>query len=184
MVDADAKPAKSVKRTTIILKGISLVNIKLIPELTPEDESRFWNKICIKDEHQCWEWTSSKVGKGYGQFWLDGRYFRSNRIALFLKTGQQEDVARHSCDNPGCCNPNHLEWGDAQDNIDDKVARGRLGDTKGSKQSGAKLDENRVMQMRTDFEGGGFTRRQLSDLYGVAYSTVVNIIARLTWQHI
>ena len=32
---------------------------------------------------------------------------------------------RHSCDNPRCCNPNHLSVGTQRDNILDMVKRGR-----------------------------------------------------------
>ena len=34
-------------------------------------------------------------------------------------------VVRHTCDNPQCCNPNHLLLGTMQDNVDDMFSRGR-----------------------------------------------------------
>jgi hypothetical protein len=34
-------------------------------------------------------------------------------------------IVRHSCDSPGCVNPLHLMIGTYQDNMDDKMARGR-----------------------------------------------------------
>ena len=34
-------------------------------------------------------------------------------------------VVMHTCDNPGCFNPNHLRVGTPSDNIQDSVAKGR-----------------------------------------------------------
>ena len=42
-------------------------------------------------------------------------------------------IGRHICNNPPCCNPEHLEWGSASDNMKDRVASGRhCGGTKGN----------------------------------------------------
>ena len=41
----------------------------------------------------------------------------------------------HTCDNPPCCRPDHLWLGTVQDNVADKVKKGRMakGETHGSK---------------------------------------------------
>ncbi len=54
----------------------------------------------------------------------------------------------HSCDNPPCCNVGHLFLGTAQDNADDKVAKGRQ--LQGERHPGAKLTWGQVEAIRSD----------------------------------
>ena len=42
---------------------------------------RFWEKVDVKSEDDCWEWKASKNKKGYGLFALDGKPKRSHRLA-------------------------------------------------------------------------------------------------------
>jgi hypothetical protein len=75
----------------------------------------------------CWTWIGSRNRDGYGQFKLNGKLMRPHRVAYELAFGPIPPGAQilHSCDNPSCCNPNHLRTGTHQDNMDDKAERGR-----------------------------------------------------------
>lgn len=89
---------------------------------------RFWAKVDIREETECWPWTGAKTGNGYGNFKAVRRTnIPSHRAAYWLSTGVYPDrlLVRHKCDNPICCNPSHLELGTAVDNAQDKVKRGR-----------------------------------------------------------
>ncbi|MGH7024521.1 MAG: HNH endonuclease signature motif containing protein [Caulobacteraceae bacterium] len=57
--------------------------------------------------------------------WRDTRY--AHRLAWELANGPIPDglLILHKCDNPVCCNPDHLFLGTAADNHADCAAKGR-----------------------------------------------------------
>lgn len=89
---------------------------------------RFWKHVRKGNKNECWPWTLSKIGKGYGQ--CRSKFFSTalaHRIAWELTNGPILDGldALHKCDNPICCNPNHMFLGNDQDNVDDMISKGR-----------------------------------------------------------
>ncbi|QKM75945.1 putative HNH homing endonuclease [Escherichia phage P1723] len=77
----------------------------------------------------CWEWQRGKAGNGYGSISIGNQKSAyAHRVAYQEFIGQIPDgyVVRHKCDNPSCCNPEHLEVGTQVDNMQDCKRRGRL----------------------------------------------------------
>lgn len=98
---------------------------------------RFWDKVTIKKDNECWFWNGTLNATGYGLLWRGqsvpesnnkGRYVTAHRMSLYLAKGiwESDKQVLHSCDNRACVNPAHLRWGTQQDNIRDKVKRGRV----------------------------------------------------------
>lgn len=52
---------------------------------------------------------------------------QSHRFSWFLEKGAvpKNMCVLHKCDNPSCCNPNHLFLGTNMDNVKDRVKKGR-----------------------------------------------------------
>jgi HNH endonuclease len=78
------------------------------------DESviqRFWSKVEIKGEDECWIWKGSKARGGYGHININGKYPSAHRVAYEIVKGEIPPgmVLDHLCRNPSCVNPNHLE---------------------------------------------------------------------------
>ena len=96
----------------------------------------------------------------------------------------------HTCDIPECVNPDHLWLGTVKDNVDDMRAKGRdnyRGPTnpyKGPKPWSAKLTEEQVREMRRLFATGKWTKKALSERYGLHHVTVIGILRGDFWKHV
>ncbi len=101
--------------------------------MTPEQIARFWHMVDRSDN--CWLWTGATNSNGYGRFeiWRRGKRCRhlAHRLALALSGVELTPgiLARHTCDNPRCVNPNHLLLGSQVDNMRDARERNRMDTT-------------------------------------------------------
>lgn len=109
----------------------------ILPVISGKRRERFESKI--SRSLGCWLWQGTKLPSGYGliQGSIDrqGYSFLAHRVAWALDREMEPggEVIRHSCDNPSCCNPQHLTSGTHADNHRDMVERGRLGTAAGQK---------------------------------------------------
>lgn len=74
----------------------------------------------------CWPWTRTRDANGYGWLRWHGARSRAHRVALELdgRPCEQDQVGRHLCNTPLCCNPQHLAPGTRADDAADRVAAG------------------------------------------------------------
>jgi hypothetical protein len=101
-------------------------------DITMEQErvDRFWAKVDIKSQDDCWLWTAGTTSKGYGSFAIaPQKTATAHKIAWALAKNNgvmsdPKDHIMHLCDVKRCVNPNHLELGDAMQNNKDALARG------------------------------------------------------------
>lgn len=92
-----------------------------------DEAARFWAKVDKQAPNGCWEWTGSRLPKGYGQFAPNHRPVRAHRYSYELHHGTVPAglMVLHRCDNPPCVNPAHLYAGTRLDNARDAVMRDR-----------------------------------------------------------
>jgi len=145
--------------------------------------NRFWSRVDKSGE--CWQWTGSKRGIGYGQFAVKinkGKYknVATHRFVLELQGIEIPPglYVCHHCDNPSCVNPDHLFIGTAQDNEDDKTQKGRQ--PKGNSHHASKLCDLDVWLIRELLQTK--TQTQIANWFGITQATVSLIHLRLTWQ--
>jgi len=142
------------------------------------------NNVIIHPRTRCWMWTAAVNNQGYGlvnrRRQKDGRY--AHRVAYKLFNGDIPDgmFVLHKCDTPRCVNPEHLSLGTQSDNIKDCASKGRLVDNSGERHGMAKLDAEKVLQIRASDAKNGDLAKQ----YNVSETTIRFIRQRKLWKHI
>lgn len=169
-------------------------DIGLLAALTNADIDRFWGKVDNGDPDECWPWTAGRYSDGYGQFQAGGRSpkgrpLRASRVVAFLRHGlppTPSHQALHTCDNPSCCNPEHLYWGTHADNMRDRSVRERQ--ARGSRSTGGArkvvLSAGDVRRLRAIYEAGGIGQIALGAMFGISQSGVSAIVRRESWRHV
>lgn len=150
-----------------------------------ESEPRFWSKVDIRSADECWPWKASLGSTGYGQYRSDaGVTVKAHRHAVGARPLQ---VVMHTCDNPPCCNPAHLQIGTVQDNVQDMVNKGRHLVPRrlpvGEANQRSKVSDADVVEMRHRASQGE-TYRALADHYGLVVTTVARIVSGRGWAHV
>lgn len=156
--------------------------MEAIPTLTDNQIARFWSKVNKRGSDGCWEWSACLQSKGYGYVNFNGRQLLSHRVAYFLSTDVQPGklCVCHHCDNPKCCNPDHLFLGTISENNTDMFSKGRANRAKGKHAGRAILTDTLVLEIRKS----SLTPRELSNIHKVGVSTIWDVLKRRTWKHI
>lgn len=145
-------------------------------------EKDFINLLKKTSNESCWLYLSGKDKDGYGRLTLDGKRIRAHRFAyeLFNNTKIPEGmIICHKCDNPPCCNPTHLFLGTHQDNIKDKVNKGRGWNPilYGEKNGNSKLtdiEREEIRKLRKQYPD--ITAGRISEIYNISRGALVTII--------
>ena len=143
---------------------------------------RFWSKVAPAPSECCWEWTACIESNHYGRVWFNNRKALAHRVAYQLAKGEIPDglVVRHTCDNPACCNPDHLILGTQADNMVDMVKRKRNCNPKGEQHYGSKLTTAQVMEVYSS----PLNQYEIAKLYNIDQSIVSRIKHKKIWKHI
>ena len=86
-----------------------------------------WDRQTIPEPNSgCLLWIGANV-QGYGYLTVNGKTILAHRLSYRMANGPFDEAldVLHRCDNPPCCEPNHLFLGTAHDNMQDCLNKGR-----------------------------------------------------------
>ena len=145
--------------------------------------TEFWS-----NKRGCKIWSKATTTRGYGRIVVRDEtgkrlYFLTHRLAWEIERGEIPAGAFicHRCDNPRCCNVEHFFLGNAVDNFQDMVRKGR--NPRGSGNHNAKLVEEQVAEIKWKLLQG----RSVAGLareYGVGANAIGCIKRGLNWKHV
>jgi hypothetical protein len=156
--------------------------------------ARFLSRISIGAFDECWEFQGCN-NNNYGHKYFKCKYCHTvyaHVVAyrLFIgkipkRHGKEKLQVCHKCDNPPCCNPNHLFLGTSDDNSKDRVKKGRSDYThaaKGEDQGFSKLTKEDVHKIRKLYKYKGYTHRRLGYKFGVTHQNISAILNNQSWK--
>lgn len=133
----------------------------------------------------CWEWMGARTAAGYGYYTYSEngkhRCVSAHRLVFasenMLWPSSKLHVA-HRCDNPACCNPDHLflttPWG----NLKDKLDKGR------HRTRASWLSPDEVVEIRRLYKTGEFTQKELAARFKLSTRHTRAVINREVWAGI
>jgi len=154
----------------------------------PETQiARFWSLVDRSGgPNACWPWLGLCDEDGYGRFFIGQGERRAHRQALEIKLRRPlaaVEKSLHSCDNPPCCNGEHLFPGSTADNNADCRSKDRH--ARGERSGAAKLTEVDALAIRVEAAMGGrgvFAR--IARRYRISSRMASYIATGKRWAHL
>lgn len=146
------------------------------------------DRYVIEDGTGCWVWIAANTGfhrlTPYGVIHREG-HRKAHRYMYAKHKGDIPEgmYVLHNCDNTLCVNPDHLRVGTQTENMEDRKKAARENSLKGSDNPAAKLNEEKVYQIRRRLEAGEQCAA-LGREFGVSEVAIGLIKRRQKWQHV
>lgn len=145
----------------------------------------------------CWIWQRKRTRHGYGLMGRGGggsNEIMTHRASWIIHWGPIPDGMHvlHECDNPPCCNPNHLSIGTHDDNMKDAARKGRTNSGDNWQQTvGVKIPRGKSHYRAAFSEAdvkfiresrGVIPGLRLAEKYGVSPSTISKLQLGNRWK--
>jgi len=141
-------------------------------------QQRFWSKVWIDPDSDCWIWEAAKTAGGYGQIAVNGKPAYANRVSYERDIGPllPGQILMHLCGEPSCVNPNHMFAGTPAE-----VAAKRKELNMPKKEPNVELSVSTREKIRRRYEAGQ-TQVSLAREYGITQARVAYICQRFEYD--
>jgi hypothetical protein len=95
-----------------------------------------------------------------------------------------DQVLRHLNDDPADNRIENLAWGTYRENTADSIRNGTFATRKGSANPNAKLNDDKVREIRRLHATGNFSQRTLARHFGVSRIMIGLIVRRQSWKYV
>jgi hypothetical protein len=147
------------------------------------DAKEYWYNVSAPNEDGCMVWMRGKTAAGYGVLTYRNSRWYTHRLAWYLTYGDipEKMSVCHKCDNPPCCNPEHLFLGTKKDNSQDMAEKDRSPHGERNGQSRLKEEDVRgIHELRLN----GWTLDRIGKRYTIGIPSVYKIIVGQRWRRI
>jgi hypothetical protein len=159
-------------------------------DLTWKHKKELYKKIQTNQSFgpngDCWKSIGTLTSDGYAsvtwQFNKIKYRITVSRLIFFLWHGRYpEPYALHRCDMPQCVNPEHIFEGTAQQNIQDKIKKGRQ--AKGEQNARHIIKEAEVIQALELYKNGDSVNN-VAEKLKISVRIIRCILSGETWKHV
>lgn len=122
----------------------------------------------------CWHWIGKTNQFGYGRFSYHGRTQVAHRLSYeaFVGPIPKGLFLMHTCDNPSCINPDHLQVGTYADNRRDCLSKGRWKIKKIGFANGHNKVTPQVLEVIRKFRHHGLSYVKIAAKVGLSAMTI------------
>ena len=130
-------------------------------------------------DNGCWNWLGVKNKDGYGLACYKGVVIRAHRLSYLNHVGlaESEKLVLHKCDNRLCMNPEHLYFGNNQDNTNDMKERNRFSRRNGTNNVLSKINDDVALQIFQDKR----KHKEIASSFGLSVSAISAIKTGRNW---
>lgn len=132
---------------------------------------------------ECWIWLGPVSVQGRPRMTFRRKRQHVSRVVWTLTKGPIPDGLQvcHTCDNPLCLRPKHFFLGTFEQNMDDKVRKGRQ--AKGERHGGAKLSETAIL-LAQRLKSEGWSQTEIARRLGVNQPAISRALRGQRWRHL
>jgi len=141
----------------------------------------------------CWEWQGGLDRAGYGRIHVKkhcekktGRNFFAHRVCYMIHRGyiEPEEFILHQCHNRLCCNPDHHQLGDHNENMKDLADSRRVA---GENNHNSKLDRDKVWEILELYYAGDadnvlWSIAEIAEEFEVGRGTISDVLYGRSWK--